>query len=122
MLYVHIVQIQTEVRDPIAVHSACRRLGSRARVRYSQTLRDRGCRTPRSAPDWLYPCVCDTSAGTVKFDNFGGPGANSNTSIVSSGVRRGEGEARSPQEGLHHDRADLTDGSIKLTIQVGGAA
>jgi hypothetical protein len=67
----HVVTIATEVRDPVAVAAACRRLGLDGPVHGTATLFE-GQATGLlvQLPGWLYPVVCDTSTGTVRFDNY----------------------------------------------------
>src|SRR6185503_17749667 len=69
----HIVQIHTQVRDPVAIDAACRRLNlpeskfGAARLFSGEVL---GWQV--QLPDWRYPVVCDTALGTVHYDNFEG--------------------------------------------------
>jgi hypothetical protein len=120
----HIVQIQTEVRDPVAVHAACGRLGlpepERGTARLFET---EVAGLLVRLPDWLYPCVVDTNAGTVKFDNFGGARGDPqqlDRFLQVYAVEKAKLEAR--KKGYTATEQTLVDGSIKLTIQVGGAA
>ena len=69
----HIVQIQTEVRDQIAIESACRRLHIQnpffgLHMIFTKQVEGWGVRLP----GWIYPVVCQTSTGSVQFDNYGG--------------------------------------------------
>src|SRR5476651_511320 len=69
----HIVTIKTQVRDPIAIQSACERLKLPAPVFGKArlfTAEVTGWQV--KLPDWLYPVVCETDHGEVKFDNFNG--------------------------------------------------
>ena len=58
----HIVTIKTEVRDPQAVASACRRLGLPEPVHGTATLfSGEATGLLVKLPDWLYPVVLDTA-------------------------------------------------------------
>jgi hypothetical protein len=69
----HIVQIQTQVRDPLAVEVACRRLGLAPPLQ--KTIKLFSSEASGLAVElrgWRYPIVCDIATGQIKFDNFGG--------------------------------------------------
>ena len=118
----HIVTIQTEVRDPTAVAAACRRLGLPEPSRHRQAVLGRGHRAARP-PAWLaLPRRARHRRGRSGTITTEEAGASSNSSTASSRPTPSKGQARSPQEGLHRHRAGLADGSIRLTVQVGGAA
>src|SRR3954452_2325021 len=69
----HIVTVATEVRDPAAVHAACRRLGLPEPAHGTATLFEgRATGLLVRLPDWLYPVVCDMRTGELRYDNFGG--------------------------------------------------
>lgn len=120
----HIVQIQTEVRDPVAIASACRRLGLAEPLHGTVKLFE----TEASGllvqfPEWLYPCICELASGTLRYDNFGGAWgdpAQLDRFLQSYAVEKASLEAR--RRGHAVTEHALADGSIKLTIQVGGAA
>ena len=67
----HIVTIVAEIRDPDAVAAACRRLGLPGPVHGTAALFE-GQATGLlvKLPGWLYPVVCDTASGSVRFDNY----------------------------------------------------
>ncbi len=69
----HLVTIQTQVRDPVAIAAACRRLSLAEPVHGTAQLFS-GAVTGLllQLPDWHYPAVIDTGTGTVHFDNYGG--------------------------------------------------
>lgn len=118
----HIVQIQTEVRDAVAVRAACARLRLPEPVQgtfqlYSAEATGLGVKLP----DWRYPVVCDLPTGQVRFDNFGGRwGAQKHLDgfLQRYAVERATLEAR--KQGHSVIEQPLADGSVKLTIQVGG--
>ena len=120
----HIVEIRTEVRDPDAVTAACRRLGLPEPVHGTATLFE-GQATGLLVrlPGWLYPVVCDTATGVVRFDNYNqawGRQEHLDRLLQAYAVERARIEAL--RRGLSVSEQSLTDGSIRLTIQVGGAA
>lgn len=120
----HIVTIATEVRDPNAVAAACRRLALPEPVHGTATLFE-GNATGLLVrlPGWLYPVVCDTATGSLRFDNYGGRWGRQeqlDRLIQAYAVERTRIEAR--KGGHHVVEQALADGSIQLTIQVGGAA
>jgi hypothetical protein len=120
----HIVTIATEVRDPDAVAAACRRLGLFEPVQGTATLFE-GQATGLlvKLPGWLFPVVCDTTTGSVRYDNYNGSWGRQEHlgrflqayALESAGI-----EAR--KRGHQVFEQALSDGSIRLTIQVGGAS
>ena len=120
----HIVQIKTEVRDGIAVQAACQRLGLEAPVPGTVTLfatEDRGLLV--RLPGWIYPVVFDTRSGQVRFDNYGGRWGEQvqlDRFLQAYAVEKTKIEAR--RKGHTVFEQTLDNGSIKLTVTVGGAA
>jgi hypothetical protein len=118
------VQIDTEIRDGAAVVAACRRLGLAEPVQgtfklFSDQATGLGVQLPR----WLYPVVCDTASGKVRFDNFGerwGKQVELDRLFQAYAVERARLEAR--KKGHSVTEQQLADGSIKLTIQILGGA
>ena len=120
----HIVTIATEVRDPDAVAAACRRLGLPEPAHGTATLFE-GQATGLLVrlPGWLYPVVCDTDTGSVRFDNYNqqwGKQEQLDRLLQAYAVEKARIEAH--KRGHQVVEQSLADGSIKLTIQVGGAA
>src|SRR5262245_2879993 len=69
----HIVQIQTEVRDPAAVQAACdRHKLPPAKQGTTQLFSGSATGLAVQLPGWQYPVVCDVATGQLHFDNFGG--------------------------------------------------
>src|SRR4051812_38552032 len=69
----HIVTIQTQVRDPVAVLAACQRLGLPPPVqRTVQLFSDSATGLAVELPGWRYPLVCQTASGALKYDNYNG--------------------------------------------------
>jgi hypothetical protein len=119
----HTVIIKTEIRDAAAVRAACQRLGLPAPVQGKAKLFSGEVEgLAVQLPDWVYPVVCDTTSGQVKFDNFNGRWGDRrhlDTFLQMYAVEKARIEAR--KRGHAVTEATLPDGSIKLTIQVGGA-
>ena len=69
----HIVQIQTEVRDPVAIQAACGRLKWPEPV-FGETklFTSSAVGWAVRLPEWRYPVVCDVVTAKIAFDNFGG--------------------------------------------------
>jgi len=120
----HIVQIQTEVRDPVAVRSACDRLSLPQPTHGTFKLfSSQATGLGVELPEWRYPVVCDTASGQVRYDNYGGRWGKHeqlDRFLQAYAVEKAKVEAR--KKGHTVTEQPLTDGSIKLTVQVGGAA
>jgi hypothetical protein len=120
----HIVTIATEVRDPDAVAAACHRLGLPEPVHGTAALFEgRATGLLVRLPGWLYPVVCNTATGAMRFDNYNqqwGRQEHLDRLLQAYAVEKARIEAR--KRGHHVVEQSLADGSIKLTIQVGGAA
>jgi hypothetical protein len=118
----HIVTIQAEVRDPLAVAAACRRLSLAVPTTGTATLYSgevSGLLV--QLPEWNYPVVCQTDRGVLVYDNFEGcwgDQAHLDRFLQAYAVERAKLEAR--RQGHAVVEQPLADGSIKLTIQVGG--
>lgn len=120
----HIVQIQTEVRDPVAVRSACDRLSLPQPTHGTFKLfSSQATGLGVELPEWRYPVVCDTASGQVRYDNYGGRWGKQeqlDRFLQAYAVEKAKVEAR--KKGHTVTEQPLTDGSIKLTVQMGGAA
>ncbi len=120
----HIVTIKTEVRDPQAVKAACQRISLPEPV--NEKIRLFGGEVEGlavSLPDWAYPVVCNLASGQLHFDNFNGRWGDQgqlDRFLQAYAVEKAKLEAR--KRGHSVTEQILRDGSIKLTIQVGGAA
>lgn len=120
----HIVSIKTEVRDTAAVQAACRRLGLAEPVQGKAMLFSGEVNGLAVAlPGWSYPVVCDIPTGQVQFDNFDGHWGEQkqlDRFLQAYACEKAKIEAR--KRGHSVTEQQLTDGSIKLTIQVAGGA
>ena len=118
-----IVAIATELRDPQAVAAACRRLRLPEPVQGTATLfGGEAAGLLVRLPDWLYPCVVHAETGRVEFDNYGGHWGDRrhlDRLVQAYALEKARIEAR--KRGHSVVEQPLADGSIKLTITVGGA-
>ncbi len=120
----HIVQIQTQLRDPAAIAAACQRLSLPTPVFGAAKLfSESKTGWQVRLPGWTYPAVVDVNTGRVDFDNFGGRWGDPihlTKFLQSYAVEKAKIEAR--KNGHSVSEQALADGSIKLTIQVNGGA
>ena len=118
----HIVTIKTEVRDANAVRAACRRLSLAEPVQGKTKLFSGEVEgLAVQLPDWIYPVVCNLPTGQLHFDNFNGRWGDQsrlNQFLQAYAVEMTKIEAR--KKGHSVTETPLSDGSIKLTIQVHG--
>jgi hypothetical protein len=120
----HVVEILTEVRDPIAIRASCQRLALPPPV-YGETqlFSESKIGWAVELPEWRYPIVCDVSTGRIDFDNFNnrwGKQSELDSFLQRYAVEKAVLEAR--RRGHSVTEQNLADGSIKLTVSVGGAA
>ncbi len=120
----HIVSIQTQVRDPAAIRSACDRL-KLAEPTFGEaklfTTRKTGWIVHLT--DWRFPIVCDVNTGRVEYDNYQGRWGDRtrlDQFLQTYATEKTKIEAR--KAGHTVTEQSLADGSIKLTVNVGGAA
>jgi len=120
----HIVEIKTEIRDEAAVKAACVRLQiptpEHKTVRLFNATATGLC---VQLPNWSYPVVANLATGQVQFDNYGGSWGEQkhlNSFLQAYAVEKSKIEAR--KKGHMCSETRLEDGSIKVTIRVGGAA
>ncbi|HCS51636.1 MAG TPA: DUF1257 domain-containing protein [Planctomycetaceae bacterium] len=74
-------------------------------------------------PEWRYPVVFDVNTAKLAFDNFGGRWGDTkqlDCFLQGYAVEKAKLEAR--RNGHTITEQLLGDGSIKLTVNVGGAA
>lgn len=120
----HIVTIKTQVRDPIAIAAACRRLYLPEPISGTAMLYSgEAAGMVVELAEWRYPVVFDTATGQVVFDNFEGRWGDPSQLdqlLQMYAVEKAKIEARRQGHGVYEQT--LSDGSIKLTVQVGGVA
>jgi len=120
----HIVSIKTQVRDATAVQGACQRLAlPAARHETVQLYSGQATGLTVRLPKWHYPVVCDLVSGQLQYDNFGGRWGEQgelDRFLQAYAVEKARSEAR--RQGHTVTEQALADGSIKLVVQVGGAA
>ncbi len=118
----HIVSIQTEVRDPAAIRSAC------ARLRLPEPVFGKSKLFSSSAtgwavqlPDWRYPVVCDVATAKIAFDNYGGRwGDQRHLNRFLQGYAVEKAKLEAVKKGHSVIEQTLDDGSVKLTVNVRG--
>ncbi len=120
----HIVEIKTEIRDEQAVRAACTRLQLAApehkTVRLFSATATGLC---VQLPGWSYPLVANLQTGAVRYDNYQGHwGEQSrlNQFLQAYAVEKAKIEARRKGHSVSETR--VQDGSIRVTVKVGGAA
>ncbi len=120
----HIVEIRTEVRDSEALHRACQRLGLQQPIKGKFILFTNEAEGEAvQLPHWHYPVVFELATGQMKFDNYGGRWGDPkqlDQLLQTYAVEKASLEAR--RKGYLVTEQSMTDGSIRLTVHVGGAA
>jgi hypothetical protein len=118
----HIVTVKTRVTDPAALSAACRRLGLAEPITGTATLFSANATgLIIKLPGWHYPVVADTKSGEIKFDNYNeawGKQSELDKLLQGYAVEKAKLEAR--RVGHSVNEQALSDGRIKLTIQVAG--
>ena len=120
----HIVTITTKLCDHAAVSAACRRLElSPPLVGTAQLFSGQATGLIIRLPGWTYPVVIDTASGQVHYDNYNGTWgdqAELDHFLQFYAVEKARIEAR--KKGHQVTEQSLADGSIRLTIRVGGGS
>ncbi len=120
----HTVTIKTEVRDATAVRAACQRLALPAPVQGKHKLFNGQVEgLSVKLPDWRFPAIADLATGQVQFDNYEGVWGDQkhlDRFLQAYAVEKVKIESR--RKGHMVSESTLADGSVKLTVQVGGAA
>ena len=119
----HVVQIKTQLKDAVAIRAGCHRLQLPEPV-YGPTTLFTSTVTGWAVtlPEWRYPVVCDVDSGEIAFDNYQGrwgDQAELDHFLQAYAVEKAKLEAR--RKGYVSTEQTLQDGSIKVTISVGGA-
>lgn len=120
----HVVQIATEVRDVAAARAACDRLQLEPpREGRAELFSGEAAGLIVQLPDWQYPVVFDTRTGEAKYDNFGGRwGEQKHLDRFLQIYAVEATKVQACLKGHSITEQTLADGSIKLTVQIGGAA
>lgn len=116
----HIVQIQTEIRDPIALAAACARLGLQPPVhRAVRMFNAEVTGLAVELPGWRFPVVCQPESGRLQYDNYEGRWGEQrhlDKLVQFYAVEKTRIEAR--RHGHMVTERLLDDGSIMLQFQV----
>ena len=117
----HIVTIETEIRDALAVGAACRRLDlPQPTHETAQLFSGEATGHCVRLPDWRYPVVCDLKGGRVRYDNFEGRwGHQREFDRLMQGYAAEKAKLEARRHGHSVTGQVLADGSIKLSIHVG---
>ena len=120
----HLVSVKTQVKDPAALAAACNRLGLAEPMEGTAELFS-GNATGLlvNLPGWRFPIVVDTQNSQVHYDNFNGAWGNQtelDRLLQAYAIEKARIEAR--KSGHAITEAPLPDGSVKLTIHLGGAS
>jgi hypothetical protein len=116
----HLVSIQTQVREPLAVTAACSRLKLDAPTHRTVRLfsaEETGLAV--ELPGWRYPVICETETGQVKYDNFSGRWGDQSQLdrfLQAYAVEMVKLQAR--RQGQTAIEQPLADGSIRILICV----
>ncbi len=118
----HIVTILTEVRDQAAVEAACHRLKLPVPThRIVQLFSGSATGLAVELPDWRYPLVCDLPKGELHYDNFNerwGEKRHLDSFLQAYAIERTRIECH--RQGYTITEQPLEDGSVKLSVNVGG--
>jgi len=72
-------------------------------------------------PGWKYPAVFDLKTGECQFDNYEGSwGQESHLDSLKQGYAIEAAKAKAEADGCEVEEMLLEDGSVKLTIPIGG--
>ena len=119
----HVVEVKTEIRDVEAVKATCQRLKLPEPVHGTTKLfSGEAMGLAVQLPDWKYADVCDIQTGKLRYDNYNGRWGNQkqlDKFLQIYAVEKCRLETR--RKGHSLTEQQLADGSIKLTVQVGGA-
>ena len=120
----HIVTIKTQVKDPAAIRAACQRLHLESpREGTFRLFSGEATGIAVQLPGWRFPVVCNVESGELRYDNFEerwGEKRHLDAFLQAYAVEAAKLQAR--RQGHTAIEQQLADGSIKLTIQVGGVA
>ena len=118
----HLVTITTEVRDQVALKAACRRLKLAEPVQGTFKLFSaQATGLAVQLPGWRFPVVCQLETGQLQFDDYEGRWGERrhlDALLQTYAVELAKLAAR--RNGHAVTEQPLSDGSIKLTVQVNG--
>lgn len=118
----HITEITTQVRDVTAIRAACQRLSlAPPEYRPVALFSSEATGWAVTLPEWHYPIVCDTARGTLSYDNYEGRWGHPrelDRFLQAYAIEKCRLEAR--KQGHHVTEAVLADGTVRLTMRVGG--
>ena len=120
----HIVSIKTQIKDPHALAAACVRLGlSQPTQGKAQLFTSEASGLIVELPGWTYHAVIDVTAGTIAYDNYQGAwGDQKERDKLLQAYAMEKARIVARQAGHGVTEQNLADGSIKLTVSVGGVA
>jgi hypothetical protein len=120
----HIVHIQSQIRDPVALAAACVRLGlSQPVAGTARLFAGEASGLLVNLPGWKYPAVIDLANGSIAHDTYNGAWGDArelDRLLQVYAVEKCRIEAR--RAGQHLSESVLADGSIRLSISAGGGA
>jgi hypothetical protein len=120
----HVVTITCEIRDNIALELACSRIGAALpQMRSTRLFGVEATGYCVQLLGWRYPIVCNVQSGQLQYDNFKGRWGDEeqlHQLLQAYAAEKVKLEAR--RQGQTITETTLPDGSLKLTIQLGGAA
>lgn len=117
----HIATIKTEIRDAIALRSACERLGLAPPSWRTERFYDGASVSGLGIqlPNWTYPVIVNCETGEVKCDNYHGNWGDQtelDKLVQAYAAEKARLEAR--KRGYTVDEQTMADGSIRLRIGV----
>lgn len=118
----HIVTIQTQIKDVAALRLATKRLGLTEPVYGTAKLfSNEAIGWQVQLSQWRYPVVADVETGNLAYDNYEGRWGNQaelDRLMQRYAIEKASLEAR--RKGHTVLEQPLENGTVKLTIQVGG--
>lgn len=118
----HIVQIQTEIRDSIALEAACARLElSPPAHRTVRLFNAEATGMAVELPGWRYPVVCQLETGQLQYDNYQGRwGEEQYLDKLKQFYAVEKTRIAARRQGHTVTEQWLDDGSIRLRVHVTG--
>ncbi len=120
----HIVSVRTQIRDPAALAAACRRLGlAQPSEGTAQLYSGIASGWIVQLPGWHYPAVVNAATGGIAYDNYNGAwGSQAELDKLLQAYACEKAKLEARRRGHSVNEQSLPDGSVKLTISIGGAA